>query len=86
MVIITFEVESKLIATYFHCKNLYVVDWNSIVANQSRAKTFENREEAEKWYIANYSKMKPYSIVNHWYENYGVNVDKPYFIEIKKGD
>ena len=85
MIVIAFEIERNSIADFFHCKNFYAANWNDAVIDQSRAKTFENKEDAEKWYIENYSKMKPYSIVNHWYED-GVNVDKPYFIEIEKED
>ena len=48
------------------------------------AMKFGNMREAMDYYTMRYSELKARSNVYRWKKEFGINVDKPYFIEIEK--
>ena len=50
------------------------------------AMKFGNMREAMDYYTLHYPKLKARSNAYRWKKEFGINVDKPYFIEIEKED
>ncbi len=50
------------------------------------AMKFDNMRDATDFYMLRYPKLKARSNVYKWKKNFGINVDKPYFIKIEKED
>lgn len=48
------------------------------------AMSFGNMREATEYYTMRYPELKARSNIYRWKKEFGINVDKPYFIEIEK--
>lgn len=48
------------------------------------AMKFGNMREAMDYYTMRYSELKARSNIYKWKKEFGINIDKPYFIEIEK--
>ena len=65
-------------------KDNYLSTDNSLSLRLDRAMKFGNLCEAHEYYILRYPKLKAHSNIYGWKKQLGVNVDKPFFIEIEQ--
>ena len=67
-------------------KDNYLSTDKSLSLNTDRAMKFGDLREAHEYYELRYVELKAYSNIYRWKTQFGINVDKPYFIEIEKED
>ena len=82
MIVIAFKNKISGKSSYLNT-DYYSISYTSII---DRAMKFDNMRDATDYYILRYPKLKAISNIYKWKKNFGINVDKPYFIKIEKED
>ncbi len=80
MIVIAFK--NKISGKY----NYLSAENNSLRLTTAKAMKFESYGEAHEQYASRYTELKIHSNIFRWKKQLGINVDKPYFIEIEKED